>query len=89
LCSHRPFLFFSLELEARSFASSDDQKSNTGGLFPPDAFLFVQAATKRKQKVPCHCVGHAVTDGRSRLKFFDLAHLEAISLGGPSSEGSC
>jgi len=40
-----PFAFFNLE-------------AKPAGRVPPDAFLFVQAATKRKQKVPCHCVEH-------------------------------
>jgi hypothetical protein len=44
------------------------------GRVPPDAFLFIQAATKRKQKVPCHCVGHAVTDGQRRLKTLESFH---------------
>ena len=33
-------------------------KTKPAGRVPPDAFLFVQAATKRKQKVPLPCGGH-------------------------------
>ncbi|OEU48181.1 MAG: hypothetical protein BA871_15010 [Desulfuromonadales bacterium C00003096] len=49
-------------------------QSRPAGRVPPDAFLFIQAATKRKQKVPCHCVEHAVTDARRRLTILVPSH---------------
>ena len=35
-----------------------DRVNQAAGRVPPDAFLFVQAATKRKQKRPVSCGGH-------------------------------
>jgi hypothetical protein len=35
-----------------------DRMNQPAGRVPPDAFLFVQAATKRKQKRPVSCGGH-------------------------------
>ena len=63
-----------VEFASFSFYLAQTFQATPAGRVPPDASLFIQAATKRKQKVPCHCVEHAVTQVRRSLTILVLSH---------------
>jgi hypothetical protein len=61
----------------RQLAAHTDWTPTPAGRGPPAAFLFIQATTKRKQKVPCHCVEHTVTQVRRRLTTLKPYHCDS------------
>ena len=50
-----------------------DRVNQAAGRVPPDAFLFVQAATKRKQKRPVSCGGHLFRRSSAGQLTFDAS----------------